>query len=268
MHDTHWTDRGALAAFNAIVEADGHPDWRLDAGVRAWRRRRSAKAAISFRMLGVEDGVDGDRRGVEAASGRKTPDRPVRRTRRPTIVLADRRARADDPGARQLVHPGLFSRRCCPSTPDGWSGCTTSHCAFDWKLDRKVSPRRSLVDADRARPLLRTRGEAAQLPPLRMRRSDSMSRPPTSRSGACRTPCRKRAALLEGRPIRHAASLSPLVRRAELSPARDAAGLGDGPARQPRTDLQGGAHGSRRAADARADLARTGSRCPGRSTPI
>ena len=30
MHDSHWTARGALAAFNAIVEADGRPDWRFD----------------------------------------------------------------------------------------------------------------------------------------------------------------------------------------------------------------------------------------------
>jgi alginate O-acetyltransferase complex protein AlgJ len=32
LHDTHWTPRGALVAFNAIAEADMHPDWRLDAG--------------------------------------------------------------------------------------------------------------------------------------------------------------------------------------------------------------------------------------------
>jgi alginate O-acetyltransferase complex protein AlgJ len=29
-HDTHWTPRGALVAFNAIVQADSHPDWKLD----------------------------------------------------------------------------------------------------------------------------------------------------------------------------------------------------------------------------------------------
>jgi alginate O-acetyltransferase complex protein AlgJ len=29
-HDTHWTSRGALAGFNALVEADSHPDWRID----------------------------------------------------------------------------------------------------------------------------------------------------------------------------------------------------------------------------------------------
>jgi alginate O-acetyltransferase complex protein AlgJ len=30
-HDSHWTPRGALTAFNTIVEADGHPDWRMSA---------------------------------------------------------------------------------------------------------------------------------------------------------------------------------------------------------------------------------------------
>ena len=29
-HNTHWNSRGALAAFNAIVAADGHPGWQLD----------------------------------------------------------------------------------------------------------------------------------------------------------------------------------------------------------------------------------------------
>jgi hypothetical protein len=29
-HDTHWTGRGALAAFNAIATALGRPSWRLD----------------------------------------------------------------------------------------------------------------------------------------------------------------------------------------------------------------------------------------------
>jgi alginate O-acetyltransferase complex protein AlgJ len=31
LHDTHWTERGAIAAFNAIAEAASHPDWRIDA---------------------------------------------------------------------------------------------------------------------------------------------------------------------------------------------------------------------------------------------
>jgi len=32
LYDAHWTQRGALAGFNALVEADGRPEWRLDPG--------------------------------------------------------------------------------------------------------------------------------------------------------------------------------------------------------------------------------------------
>ena len=45
-YDTHWTPRGAIAGFNAIAEADGHPEWRIDAATAtcagdASRRRPS-----------------------------------------------------------------------------------------------------------------------------------------------------------------------------------------------------------------------------------
>src|SRR5580658_3979395 len=56
LHDTHWTPRGALAAFNAIAEADMHPDWRLDA--------RSVLGPMATRQggdlasqLGIQDDV-------------------------------------------------------------------------------------------------------------------------------------------------------------------------------------------------------------------
>jgi hypothetical protein len=29
-HDTHWTSRGAIAGFNAVATAAGHPNWQLD----------------------------------------------------------------------------------------------------------------------------------------------------------------------------------------------------------------------------------------------
>jgi alginate O-acetyltransferase complex protein AlgJ len=39
-YDTHWTPRGAIAGFNAIAEADGHPDWRIEAdgALKPWIR--------------------------------------------------------------------------------------------------------------------------------------------------------------------------------------------------------------------------------------
>ncbi|HEY6519312.1 MAG TPA: hypothetical protein VIZ19_08065 [Roseiarcus sp.] len=56
MHDTHWTFRGALAAYNAIVKADSHEDWRIDpaSALGPMTLRQGGDLA---RMLGVGDGV-------------------------------------------------------------------------------------------------------------------------------------------------------------------------------------------------------------------
>ena len=55
-HDTHWTPRGALAAFDAIAKADGHPDWQIVANTALGpsTERRGGDLA---RMLGVNDDV-------------------------------------------------------------------------------------------------------------------------------------------------------------------------------------------------------------------
>jgi alginate O-acetyltransferase complex protein AlgJ len=54
MHDTHWTDRGALAGFNAVVEANSHPDWRIDPR-SALGPLTPRKGGDLARMLGFED---------------------------------------------------------------------------------------------------------------------------------------------------------------------------------------------------------------------
>ncbi len=55
-HDSHWTPRGALAAFNTIVEADGHPDWRVSAAavLGAPTIRRGGDLAT---FIGVQNSV-------------------------------------------------------------------------------------------------------------------------------------------------------------------------------------------------------------------
>jgi alginate O-acetyltransferase complex protein AlgJ len=56
MNDSHWTERGALAAFNAVVEADGHPDWRLDPAT-ALGPPAVDRVGDLARLLGVQDYV-------------------------------------------------------------------------------------------------------------------------------------------------------------------------------------------------------------------
>ena len=56
MHDTHWTFRGALAAFNAVVEADSRADWQIDPS-SALGPPAVHKGGDLARMLGVSDKV-------------------------------------------------------------------------------------------------------------------------------------------------------------------------------------------------------------------
>jgi alginate O-acetyltransferase complex protein AlgJ len=88
-YDSHWTPRGALAAFNAIVEAGGHPDWLLDSAavLGAPTVRKGGDLA---RMLGEQDNVtetvqelmlpggSGDKwTSVPYSTFAKTGDKPV-----------------------------------------------------------------------------------------------------------------------------------------------------------------------------------------------
>ena len=72
MYDAHWTRRAALAGFNAVVEADGHPDWRLDPATAlgparsAQRRRRRAHS----RRPGRRQRGNGDVRPLAERDGR------------------------------------------------------------------------------------------------------------------------------------------------------------------------------------------------------
>src|SRR5271166_420737 len=54
MHDTHWTARAALSAFNAIAEADSHPDWRLNPATSIGPPS-TRKGGDIARIIGVED---------------------------------------------------------------------------------------------------------------------------------------------------------------------------------------------------------------------
>ena len=69
-HDTHWTFRGALAGYNAIVEADAHPDWRIDPA-SALGPMQVRKGGDLARMLGVGDAVAEQAEDLTLPEGRK-----------------------------------------------------------------------------------------------------------------------------------------------------------------------------------------------------
>ncbi|HEY1943468.1 MAG TPA: hypothetical protein VGH40_15250 [Roseiarcus sp.] len=70
MHDTHWTPRGEVAGFNAVVEAAGHPDWRLDA-TSALGPPVTRRGGDLARMLGLGDDVPEPDQELTLPSGKR-----------------------------------------------------------------------------------------------------------------------------------------------------------------------------------------------------
>ncbi len=148
-HDSHWTSRGALAALNAIVEADGHPDWRLDqASVLAPVSVR--KGGDLARMLGVQDSV------TEAVERLKLPvgeKQPLTAIPWEDYVEILGQARPDRDDHWQFVHHhrirGHAAAACRTRRVD-----RPSALPLRPEGDRPFSPRRGLVDAERAFPHL------------------------------------------------------------------------------------------------------------------
>ena len=69
-HDTHWTARGALAAFNAVATAAGHPDWRLNPAI-ALTPSAPRKGGDLARLLGVQDAVSEEAEDLTLPQGEK-----------------------------------------------------------------------------------------------------------------------------------------------------------------------------------------------------
>ncbi len=74
MHGSHWTARGALAAYNAIVEKDGHHDWQLNP-TSTLAPPLERKGGDLARMLGIQDSVTELVEDLALGEGPKSPTR-------------------------------------------------------------------------------------------------------------------------------------------------------------------------------------------------
>jgi alginate O-acetyltransferase complex protein AlgJ len=99
MHDTHWTDRGALAAFNAVVESDGG----AAESVEELRLPEAAKPEM------LSEGAAPD---LVLATGKPGPT---------ILILGD--------SFTEAVFPPMLSQHAARVV---W--LHYRHCAFDWRL--------------------------------------------------------------------------------------------------------------------------------------
>ena len=116
--------RGALAAFNAIVEADGHPDWRLDPAL-VLAPIATRKGGDLTRMLGVQDSLTEEIEELMLPAGEKEP--------LTAIPWEDYVQSTGKPGPTIMIigdfSPPSISRTCfCPMS-DAWCGSTINTAA-------------------------------------------------------------------------------------------------------------------------------------------
>jgi alginate O-acetyltransferase complex protein AlgJ len=131
-HDTHWTFRGALAAVNAIVTADSHPDWRIDPSV-ALGPPAVRKGGDMATALGLSDKV------WEDAESLKLP--PGRRIMLPHDNFIET---FDRPGPKILIFGDSLTLDFFPPLLLQHVGSVIwvhhEYCGFDWRVIDEIRP--------------------------------------------------------------------------------------------------------------------------------
>ena len=136
LYDAHWTARGALAGFNAIVEADSHPDWRLDPAM-AIGPPEERKGGDVARILGVQDDVSEKAETLALTS----PGKDVAFYQDGS---ADHMITTGKRGPTVMVIGDSFTASYFPlmlSQQVGRAIWLNHHrCGFDWKLIDRIHP--------------------------------------------------------------------------------------------------------------------------------
>jgi len=155
-HDTHWTSRGALAGFNTIVEADSHPDWRIEAGA-ALGPPTTRRGGDLARLFGVAESVTESTQDLVLPDGKKEL--------MSSDIFGDFVDTSDRPGPTIMIYGDSFTGGYFPPLLLQHAGrviwLAHHFCGFDWKAIDKFHPdevwwmpnERFLICAPGARPL-------------------------------------------------------------------------------------------------------------------
>jgi alginate O-acetyltransferase complex protein AlgJ len=138
LHDSHWTPRGAIAGFDAIVEADSHPDWSVDPAA-ALGPPAVRKGGDLARMLGEQDEVT---ETVEPFA--LTP--VAKDEKLAQDVMPAHAVTTGKPGPTVLVIGDSFTASYFPAmlaphvSRAIWVHYSYSGCGFDWTMIDRFHP--------------------------------------------------------------------------------------------------------------------------------
>jgi alginate O-acetyltransferase complex protein AlgJ len=131
MHDTHWSFRGALVAYNAIVGADSHPDWRLDPNSALAPAVR--KGGDMAKILGLSDTISENTENLTFPGGSKIP-----------LPDNDFIETFDKPGPKILILGDSLTLDFFPPMLLQHVGSVIwvhhEYCGFDWRVIDELRP--------------------------------------------------------------------------------------------------------------------------------
>jgi alginate O-acetyltransferase complex protein AlgJ len=138
LHDSHWTVRGAVAGFNAVVEADSHPDWRVDP-TKALGPPEEVKGGDLARLLGEQDEVTETAEPLALPAAGKVEN--LSHDLMPAHMIT-----TGKPGPTILVVGDSFTASFFPPMLAQhvgraiWVHYDNEGCGFDWSLVDKYHP--------------------------------------------------------------------------------------------------------------------------------
>jgi alginate O-acetyltransferase complex protein AlgJ len=136
LYDSHWTPRAAIASFNAITEADGRPEWRIDpdAALAPLSQRQGGDLA---RMIGVNDHV------TEPIQEIAPPPMSKVTLTTGSMGMGTYVATGDRQGATVMIIGDSFTYNVAPVLLMHIGRVVWLHhqsCGFDWKLIDRFRP--------------------------------------------------------------------------------------------------------------------------------
>lgn len=138
-YDTHWTPRGAIAGFNAIAEADGHPEWRIDAATALAPGTHPGGDLAG--MIGVGDDVSEPFEQLALPPAVFPPGSRVDLTGGPFPAFV---TTSDRPGETVMIIGDSFTLGYfAPMLAKNVGRIIWQHhkwCGFDWKLIDRFQP--------------------------------------------------------------------------------------------------------------------------------
>jgi hypothetical protein len=142
-HDTHWTERGALIAYNALVQGLGRPDWIKPPDSLHWREAPETMADLQ-RMSGASDLPTKSMLAPDLTAQRQSLSESIIDGLDESLAHSNAIATTGHPGPTVLIIGDSYTQDFMPPYFASHVGKIAwlhhQWCGFDWNVFDRVKP--------------------------------------------------------------------------------------------------------------------------------